>query len=417
MNKKTIAVWCLYDFANSIYYAVIPTTIWSAYYANVIVGNDTGLGDLWWGRVVSGAMLVVAVSSPIMGSLADYAGVRKRLLVVYATIAAVATGLLTTVEPGMVLAGFGLSLISYVTMEGSLVFYNAYLPEIAPPSHQGRVSGWGFALGYAGSFAGLLIAWPFVQRSLYGAAFLSVSVGFILIALPAFIWLPGDAPARMRLVDAAVGGLRGTVETFRAVLRMPELRRFLIAYFFYEDGVNTVITMSAVFAGKTLGFEGIELIGLFATVQVSALVGALLWAKPTDQRGPKFVVLIVLVQWALIVTLTYFVQTKTQFFMIAILAGTGLGAVQAASRAFMSSLIPSGKEAEFFGLYALCGKSASIIGPLLFGGISHATGGNQRLSILSVIGLYILGASLLARVRAGGPTIRARPAASPASGG
>jgi len=125
MSKKTIAVWCLYDFANSIFYAVIPATIWSAYYANQIVGNATGLGDLWWGRVVSTTMLLVAITSPVMGALADFAGVRKRLLIMYTLISVSATCLLATVEPGMVVWGFALTLIAYVGKEGGLVFYNA----------------------------------------------------------------------------------------------------------------------------------------------------------------------------------------------------------------------------------------------------------------------------------------------------
>jgi len=405
LRRKTIAVWCLFDFANSIYYAVIPATVWAAYYANVVVGNSAGLGDLWWGRVVSFTMLFVAVTSPIMGAIADYAGVRKRLLITYTLFSVAATGLLAKVEPGMVVWGFVLSVISYVAVEGGLTFYNAYLPEIAPPGYQGRVSGWGFATGYAGSFAGLLVALPFVQKGLPQAAFIAVGMGFLLFALPSFLWLPSDAPARRGVIEAAVGGLRSTVEILRGVVRMRELRRFLLAYFFYEDGVNTVITMSAIFATTTLGFQFTELIGLFATVQISALIGAWLWAKPTDVRGPKFVVLVILAQWATVVTLAYFVQSKVQFFVIAALAGTGLGAVQAASRAFMASLIPAGQEAEFFGLYALCGKSASVMGPLLFGMVSRHTGGNQRLSIFSVILLYVLGALLLARVPAGGRKI------------
>jgi UMF1 family MFS transporter len=353
--------------------------------------------------VVSFSMLFVAASSPVMGALADFAGIRKRLLIGYSLISVTATCLLAAISPGMALLGFVFSVISYIGFEGGIVFYNAYLPEIAPADYRGRLSGWGFALGYAGSFAGLMVAFPFVQREMYGFAFISVGIGFLLFSLPAFFGLPPDAPARMGVREAAMGGLRGTLETFRIVLRTRELRRFLLAYFFLQDGVTTVINMAAIFATKTLGFKFTELIGLFATVQVSALVGAALWAKPTDRKGPKFVLMIVVAQWALVVILAYFVQTKLQFYIIAVLAGTGLGSVQASSRAFMASLIPQGKEAEFFGFYALCGKTASIMGPLLFGLVSSYTGGNQRVSILSVIVFYILGGVLLARVRAGGP--------------
>jgi UMF1 family MFS transporter len=286
-----------------------------------------------------------------------------------------------------------------------MVFYNAYLPEIASGDHQGRVSGWGFATGYAGSLLGLLLAWPLVARDNFSATFLLTGVAFLLFSLPAFLWLPRDAPARLGAREAALGGLRETWRTFRDIVRIPELRRFLLAYFVYEDGVNTVVFFSSLFASKTLGFATTELILLFAVVQVSALLGALAWAKPTDRRGPKFVVLTMLAQWSLVVTAAYFVQTRTQFFVVAVLAGTGLGAIQAASRAFMSTLVPAAREAEFFGFYTLCGKSASVLGPLVFGAVSVASGGNQRLAVLSVLLFYLVGAAMLWRVPAGGPTL------------
>ncbi|MFB3153144.1 MAG: MFS transporter, partial [Candidatus Acidiferrales bacterium] len=274
MNRKSIASWCLYDFANSIYVAVVPATIWAAYYANVIVGNDQGQGDLWWGRVVSSTMLFVAVTSPVLGAIADYAGVRKRLLILYTVAAVSGTCLLATISPGMALAGFALSLLANIGLEGSMVFYNAYLPELAPPHYRGRVSGWGFGVGYAGSLLGLLVALPLVGRELYGVTFIVTGVGFALFALPAFFWLPPDAPARLSVPQAALGGMRETWRTFREILRTRELRWFLLAYFLYIDGVNTVIYFSSIFAAKTLGFPMTRLIVLYAVVQVSALAGA-----------------------------------------------------------------------------------------------------------------------------------------------
>jgi UMF1 family MFS transporter len=169
-----------------------------------------------------------------------------------------------------------------------------------------------------------------------------------------------------------------------------------------------VVYFAAGFSKKTLGFSQAEAIALFLVVQISALAGAFLWAKPTDTMGPKRVLLIVIVQWSAVVTAAYLVQTKMQFFGIAVLAGTGLGAIQAAARAFMASLTPKGREADFFGFFSLCGKSAAVLGPLLFGQISHATGGNQRLAILSVMILFIIGGMLLTRVQAGGPSLERR---------
>ena len=409
MNRKTIASWCLYDFANS-FYVVLPAVVWQTYYQRQIVGNERGQGDLWWGIAVSASMLIVAFSSPMMGGIADYAGVRKRLLILYTLISVGAVCLFTTVQPGMVRWGWWVTVVSYVGFEGAIVFYNAYLPEIAPRDYQGRVSGWGFAVGYLGSLLALLIALALVRKQLYGTMFVAIAAAFLVFSLPAFLWLPGDAPSKLGLIEAARGGIRESWRTFRDILGLRETRRFLLAYFFFDDGVNTVINMSAGFAAKTLRFSIEQLVWLYAVVQVSALAGAFAWAKPTDRLGPKRVVLAMLVQWSLVVTAAYFVRSKAWFWVIAVLAGTGLGAIQAASRAFMSTLTPKGREGDFFGFYSFCGKSAAVLGPLVFGHVSSATGGNQRLAILSVMAFFILGAALLSRVRAGGSTQLPAPA-------
>lgn len=413
MNRKAVAGWCLYDFANSIYAAVIPATIWSAYYANRIVGNQAGQGDLWWGRAVSLSMLLVAFTSPPMGALGDLAGRRRRLLIAYTVASAGATALLGTVRPGMVLWGFALSVVATVGFEGAMVFYNAYLPEIAPRDHQGRVSAWGFAVGYAGSLLGLVMVLPLVRRENFAAAFALSGFGFLFFSLPAFWYLPRDQAARMGAGAAMSGGVRESWRTFRDILRRPELRRFLLAYLLYEDGVNTVIYFSSIFAAKTLGFALTDLIWLYVAVQVSAIAGSMAWARTTDRLGPKFVVQVMLVQWSLLVTANYFVQTRTQFLLIGIVAGTGIGAIQAASRTFMATLVPREREAEFFGFYSLVGKTGAIFGPLVFGGVSWLLAGNQRAAIVSVGLFFVVGLVLLRRVRAGGPTAALSAAARP----
>jgi UMF1 family MFS transporter len=184
---------------------------------------------------------------------------------------------------------------------------------------------------------------------------------------------------------------------------MPALRRFLLAYLFFEDGINTVVYFSSVFAGHTLAFTTPEVIQLYFVVQLAAVVGAWAWARPTDVRGPKFVIMVTLVQWCVVVSAAYLVQTKAQFFAVAVVAGTALGAVQAAGRAFMAGLIPPGREAELFGFYALCGKTAAILGPLVFGLASRLTGGNQRIAIVSVGLFFVIGLVLVRGVDAGGP--------------
>jgi len=412
LDRRLIGAWCLYDFANSWYVAVVPATIWSAYYAKVIVGNEAGLGDLWWGRVVSTSMLFVAATSPVLGSVADHLGIRKGLMIGYALVAIAATALLPTVEPGMVLYGFALGAVANAGFEGSLIFYNAYLPEIAPRPYQGRVSAWGFGTGYAGSFLALLCALPLARSENLAAVFLMVATAYFLFMLPAWRYLPARPRTGRGFGAAGAEGLRGTLRTFRDILRVRELRRFLLAYLLFEDGVITVIVFSATFAATTLGFPLADLLILFLVVQLSALVGSFLWARATDRLGPKRVLLVAILQWTLVIVAGYLVRTPLQFFLVAAVAGTGLGPVQAAARTFMSTLVPPGREGEFFGFYSLCGKSAAVLGPLVFGSVSAASGGNQRLALLCVLPLFVVGGLVLAGVRAGGPTAAATRASA-----
>ena len=398
MNRKAIAAWCLYDFANSVYPALITATIFGVYFAGTIVGNEAGLGDLWWGRVISISMIVVAVTSPLLGSVADNARVRKKFLFAYTYLTIACVALFSTLEPGMIFWGFLLATLANIGFEGALVYYNAYLPEIAPPNRRGFVSGLGFGVGYAGSAAGLLMVLPLVGREQFDLVWLAVAGFFALFSLPAFLGLPADSQGRRTIAQAAIEGVTGFRRILSDVFRQPNLRRFLLAFFIYIDGVNTTISFAGIYAATTLGFSASELIYLFLTVQMSALVGALSLARPTDTWGPKRVITLTLVLWTLVATAAYFVEQKPTFFVIAVLAGTGLGAVQSASRALMASLVPEGKEGEMFGFYAFCGKSSSVVGPLVFGGISHALGGNQRVAILSVAAFFLVGLVLLQRV-------------------
>jgi len=396
--------WTLYDFANSAYVAVIPATVYSKYYALVVVGNERGQGDFWWGLSVTTSMAIVALAAPPMGAIADHAGLRKRFMGLLTCMSVAATALMATVGKGDVIWGWFLAVVGTVGFEAAIVCYNAYLPELVPRDRQGRLSAYGFAVGYLGSAVALGATLPFALRGSYGGAFLTTAALFGLFSIPAFIYLPGDRPATLTLSGAVRVGFTQTQATLRRILALPDLRRFLLAYLFFEDGINTVVFFSSIFAGHTLGFTTPEVIKLYFVVQLSALLGAWVWARPTDLRGPKFVILCTLVQWCAIVVGVYFVQTKPQFFVLAIAAGTGLGAVQAASRTFMATLIPRGHEAELFGFYALCGKTAAIFGPMIFGLASMLTGGNQRIAI-GAIGLFFLaGLLLISGVKAGGPT-------------
>lgn len=396
--RRQVVSWCLYDFANSAYSAVIAATLFQKYFTGDVVGNATGEGDRWWGYAMSLSMALVALSSPVLGGLADRAGLRKRLWIAYTAAAVLAVAAMTTVGPGMVARGFLLVTLANVAMEGAFVFYNSYLPRIAPPSYQGRVSGWGFATGYLGSIVALGLAFPFARPPFHPEPiWLLVAAQFALFSLPAFFFLPPDPPASQGALRAGAEGVREVWRNLRAVWRDIPARTFLVAYIFYEDGVNTVIVFASSFAATTLGFNEIELLGVFLLVQVSALAGAWALAKPTDTWGPKPIIVGALILWCTVVTTAYFVD-KRGFWVVAVLAGFGLGTVQSASRSLFAGFVPAGKEGQYFGVYALVGKSAAVLGPLIFGYVSVALG-SQRPAILSVAVLYLAGLALMSRVR------------------
>ena len=405
--RRTIHAWMVYDFANSAFAAIVQATVFPAFYANVVVGNAEGRGDFWWGALVSLSMVLVALSSPLLGGIADHAGVRKPFFVSLTALSVVATALLAVLGPGMILTGFVLGVVGLVGYEAAIVYYNSYLPLLAPPGEVGRISAGGFAVGYAGSIVAFLAAWPFAATGHYGGCFLVAAALFAALSLPAFFALPADPVKRMPLASAIARGLAQTTATLREIATSAErtqMRRFLLAYLVYEDGVNTVISFSAVFAATTLGFSFSEIIALFMVVQVTALLGSAAWARPTDARGPRLVVKLTLVQWAVVTLLAFLVTAKWEFWVVGVIAGLGLGAIQAASRTLMATLIPRDREAEFFGFYALVGKTGAVLGPFVFGAVSRTLHGNQRAAIVAVGAFFVVGLALLSRVSAGGPT-------------
>ncbi|HXM37841.1 MAG TPA: MFS transporter [Gemmatimonadales bacterium] len=391
LDRRRILAWCLFDFANSAYSAVIVATVFSIYYVSHIVGNERGLGDLWWGRAISASLLGVVLTGPVLGALADRAGFRKRFFIAFTLLCIACIALFTTLGPGMVLRGFALIALANFGFESSQIYYNAYLPDIAPPDRLGTVSGLGFGIGYLGSIAGLIVALPLVNARQFDLLWLLVAAFFAVFSIPAFLALPGDRPRPETTFNIR--------RIFRDVLANRDLRRFLLAYFVYFDGVETTIVFSGIFAVTTLKFTTPEVIKLFLAVQFSALTGALLLARPTDRWGPKRVITLTLLLWIGVSVGAYFAQTKSTFVAVAVTAGLGLGSIQAASRALMASLIPPGKESELFGFYALCGKSSSVLGPLVFGAVSYLLGGDQRTAVVSVGLFFVVGLVLLQRVR------------------
>lgn len=389
-NRKEIISWCLYDFANSSYSAVIAAVVFPVFFANVIVGNEKGLGDLWWGRAVSISMVIVALTSPFLGGIADYLKVRKRLLLFYTSLSALSVFLFTFLKEGMIYQGVILIILANIGMEGALVFYNAFLPEIAEKDEYGRLSSWGFGVGYSGSILSLLIALYLIRAQKFSYIWLSVSLFFFLFSLPALVFLPKDRKKEGGLIEAGLSGIRLCINTFKDIFKSKKKVWFLAAYFLYEDGVNTVIVFSSIFAATTLLFSKEELIFLYLFVQFVALIGSFVMAKPIDSVGPKRIIKVMLLLWLMVSISSSLVEVKRMFWVIAGVAGFGLGVIQASSRALFARFIPKGKENDYFGIYSLVGKTSAVVGPVMFGTVSSLTG-SQRPAVLAVSSLFLLG--------------------------
>lgn len=405
MGKKhswrRISAWCLYDFANSSYSAVIASAIFPVYFANYIVGNEKGLGDLWWGRAISLSMLFVVLSSPFMGYVADIRGKKKELLSLYTFVCIMSVASMSFLQPGYLLWGFFTVVVANFAMEAALVFYNAFIPYIIPKELYGRVSAYGFGVGYMGSIISLLLALYLVSRGEYGLIWPMVALFYAIFAIPCLYLMPPETYSEEKSTNRSLKAhLSELFLEFKRILTDKNARLFLAAYFLYEDGINTVIIFASIFAATTLGFKYEELVVLYVLVQTTAFIGSFMVAKQLDKKGPKVVLALTLLMWALVTFACVWVESKTHFWGLAILSGLGLGSTQAASRALFLSYVPSAKEAQYFGVYAMVGKSSAIIGPFLFGQVSYLFG-SQRPAVAVISFLFVFGLFLLLPVRQG----------------
>ncbi len=411
--RKEIFAWTLYDFANTSYSVIVVTVVYAIYFKEYIVGDFTislggwvrNPGDFLWGLGGSISMAIVALSSPIMGAIADYSNRKKRFLFVYTMACVSVMALLYFLEPGMIVAGLLLFIIGNIGFEGALVFYNGFLPQISTPQNIGKISGYGFAVGYVGSLISLLIALPYATRAFAANDLSIMRPTFVLAAAFFFVFsLPFFVLVKERIVNAPAvsgnyikAGYRRTLQTIKRMREFPEILKFLLAYFIYIDGVNTVIYFSGIFASTTLGFSMREVIQFFAIVQSSAISGAYVFGYLTDKFGPKKTIMITLLLWIVVTIGAYFTHSASMFYVVGLIAGVAMGSSQSASRALMGKLIPRGMEAEFYGFYALMGKFSSILGPFTFGLVSILTG-SQRYAIISLLFFFVTGLILINRV-------------------
>lgn len=403
-SRGQIFVWTLFDFANTSFSVLIVAVGYSLYFKEIVVGG-TGRGDFFWGLAVSLSMLLTAVIAPVLGAASDFAHLRKRFLLAFTLGSIVATALLYYVDPGMILLGTVLFIIANVGFEGGIVFYDAFLPLLTGERSYGRVSGYGFAMGYVGSLASLLIAMPLYRDGFAAGNIHNVKLSFVLAATmflvfsaPLFIFLRDHRrvfPEKVSYVRAGYGRVRDTIAHLQSYR---QVARFLLAFFIYNDGILTVISFASIFAMESLGFSINEILFLFAAVQASAIVGSLITGIVTDKIGPKKTITATLVLWILVVLAAYFVTSKQLFYLVGVFAGAAMGGSQAASRSFMALLTPPEREAEFFGFYdGICGKASAVVGTFIFGALSWVTG-SQRVAIIFIGLFFIVGAKLLQSV-------------------
>ena len=298
-----------------------------------------------------------------------------------------------------------LFIIGNFGFEGAIVFYNGFLPQISRNDNIGKISGYGFALGYVGSLLSLLIAMPYANQafiasdlSLMRPTFIWAALFFFVFSLPIYIWVKEQSvQSVITQTKLLLAGYQRTVKTLRRIREFPQITRFLLSYFIYIDGVNTVIYFSGIYASDTLGFSMAEVIQFFAIVQASAISGSYIFGFLTDKLGAKKTIQFTLILWMVVVLGGFLSQSAFSFYMVGLIAGIAMGSSQASSRALMGRLIPEGAEAEFFGFYALTGKFSAVLGPLFFGLTSTITG-SQRLAVLSVLLFFVAGYLLLRRV-------------------
>ncbi len=389
------------------------TVVYAVYFKQYIVGGYTidifGLqrnpGDLFWGLGSALSMLIVGFTSPIMGATADFSNKKKPLLFLYSMVCILATIALFGLKNGMIWQGVFLFVTANVGFEGALVFYNGFLPQITTRQNIGKISGYGFAMGYVGSLISLLMAMPYANMalaandlSLMRPAFVWAGLFFFVFSLPLYVFVKEKAiSVKQNKRNSLKAGYRRIRHTLKRVREIPQITRFLTAYFIYIDGVNTVIYFSGIYASDSLGFSMAEVIQFFAIVQASAISGSYIFGFLTDKLGAKKTINVTLFLWMGVIVGGALSFSAFTFYFVGLAAGIAMGSSQAASRAFMGQLIPQGREAEFYGFYALTGKFSAVLGPLFFGITSTLTG-SQRLAVLSVLLFFITGYLLLRRV-------------------
>ncbi len=371
LNSRRRWLWYLYDVGNSAYAAVVILAIYAVYFKGHVVGGAEG--SRLWGISVGIAMLVVAVISPVLGVIADHTGQKKRFLTYFTALSVGSTALLFFVQKGDILLGMVLFILAEIGYRGGQVFYNSLLPEVADQDEIGRVSGNGWAIGLMGGIVCLLIVLALVTlidgTLIVRVTLIITAVYFAIFAAPLLLWFqerggdnnlqPGE-----NVFSVAYKKLRSTVKSVRD---HKEFVRYMVAFLIYNDGILMAINFAAIFGAVMFGLDQQQIILFMILIQFTSVIGAYVSGWIADKRsGKESLVVFLLLMIGAIVGL-FVVDTVPGFYIIGGVAGLALSSVQAVSRAMVGALSPPGRSAEFYGFFAVAGRTSSFIGPTIYG--------------------------------------------------
>lgn len=409
-NRKAIFAWAMYDFANSAFTTLVISFIYSAFFVSKIAENEI-TGTSIWSNGISISAVLIAVCSPIFGAIADRGGYRKRMLLIWTSLSILATAMLYTVLPGEPIKAITWFIIANVAFEMGIVFNNAFLPDIAPADRIGRISGYGWAVGYVGGLLALFIALGFVlpaDAPFWGVGTelgknirvtnLLVAGWYLVFSLPVVFWLHEkstvDRAQPAKLIAASFAQIG---ETFREVKKYRQIVRLLVARLFYNDGLITIFAFGGVYASGTFNFTFDEIISFGIVLNVMAGLGAFIFGYVDDRIGAKTTIQMSNIVLSLAIIIAVFAPGKIWFWFAGILVGIFSGPNQAATRSLMARFVPEKKDSEFFGFFAFSGKATAFLGPLFLGKLTLVFG-NQRAGVGVLLLFFIIGGLLLTRV-------------------
>lgn len=410
----------MYDFANSGYTTVVITAIFNAYFVAVVAGNQPW-ATFAWTATLAVSYAAIMCSAPLIGAYADAYAAKKKLLALTTIGCVVATALLVFAGPGSLWLTVFLIVISNFFFGSGENLIAAFLPELARGPSLGKVSGWGWSLGYIGGLMSLgaclaYVSWAQGQGQqavdFVPVTMLITAALFALSSLPTFLFLKERAVPQPHLqgrnmVQESLGRL---AQTLRHAKDYRDLRRFLVCTVFYQAGIQTVITLAAIYAQQAMHFTTQQTILLIVVVNITAAIGAFLFGHLQDRIGHTRTIALTLCGWIIMAGMAWAAQGPGLFWAAANLAGICMGSSQSAGRALVGLLSPASRRAEFFGLWGLAVKLSSILGPLTYGAVSWMTQGNHRLAILVTASYFVAGLAILSGVdveRGRGAALRA----------